>query len=187
MPVIVATQIRVGNLLEIDGGIYRVAQMDHVTPGKGRGHVQVKMKHLETGTSKENRFRSDEKVTKVHLDQRTVQYLYKDADHYTFMDNKSYEQISLPKEMLEEAGSFLTENLEVTVSFYQERAVGIELPVAVDLRVESTGDAIKGATATNQFKPATLETGLVVQVPPFIKEGETIKIETATGKYLERA
>jgi elongation factor P len=186
MALIIATQIRVGNLIEFEGNVYRVFQMDHVTPGKGRGHVQVRMKDIENGTNKDNRFRSDDKVTKIQLDQREVEFLYSDPESGTFMDMETYEQLSLPKDFLGEALNFLTANSKVTVNFHGSKAVGIELPVAVDLVVSITDAALKGSTVTNQFKPATLETDLVVQVPAFIKEGDTIRVDTVSGKYLER-
>ncbi len=181
-----ATQIRVGHLIEVDGKVYRVLQMDHVTPGKGRGHVQVKMRDIADGTSRTQRFRSDEKVSKIHLEQRSMEYLYDEGERLTFMDSESFEQISLSKDLLGEAAGFLTANAQVAVNFHEDKAVGIELPVAVDLKVVSAGAVLKGATATAQYKPATLETGIDIQVPTFIKTGDIIRVEVATGKYLER-
>lgn len=181
-----ATQLRVGHMIEHEGIVYRVFDVMHITPGNLRAKVQVKMKNIENGVSTENRFRSDERVKRVTLDQKEMEYLYMDGDSCSFMDTTSYEQISLPKDFLGEAVSFLTANLKVSVNYYQEKPVGVELPVAVDLKVASTGAGAKGATVTNQYKPATVETGIEVQVPAFIKEGDIIRVEVESGKYLER-
>lgn len=182
-----ANQLRIGALIEYENQIYRIFELQHITPGNLRAKVQIKMKNIENGVATEHRFRSDEKVKRVSLEQKEVEYLYDEGDSLTFMDGSTYEQISLPKEFLGDAVGYLTPNMKVSVTYYQEKAVGVELPVAVELKVVSAGVSMKGATVTNQYKSVKVETGLEIQVPAFIKEGDVIKVEVETGKYLERA
>ncbi len=181
-----AIQIRKGNVIEYKGDLYRVTEAIHVTPGKGQALMQVKMKRLSDGTNAEHRFRPDEAVEKATLITKEYQYLYQDGDDYIFMDLETYEQISLNKEMLGDAIYYLLPETIVQIQFYEGKPVGVELPQAVELRVVETEPTLKGATVTSSYKPAKLETGLVTQVPPFIEEGEVIRVDTRDGKYLDR-
>lgn len=182
-----ATQIRKGMTLQIDGELYRVHDFTHVTPGKGQAVMQTRLRNLRTGALVEKRFRSAESVDNIHLEQRPMQYLYKEGALYTFMDLETYEQVHLTPEAIEEALPYLVENLELEVEFHEDEPIGLELPQTVDLEVVETEPALKGATASSSTKPAKTQTGLTVQVPPFIEEGETIRVDTSTGEYLERA
>lgn len=184
---IVATQIRAGQIHQIDGELYRVTEMVHVTPGKGPAHVQVKLKNLQTGVNKELRYGSPDKVERVDVLSRKMSYSYQDGSDYVFMDDQTFEQIHIPGDLLGEALSYLVENTAVDVQTFEGRVVGVELPKVVEMTVVDTPPEVKGATATAQTKPATCETGLVVTVPGFVQAGTRIRIDTATGKYLERA
>ena len=181
-----ATQIRKGNVLKINDTLYRVLVMDHVTPGKGRAHVQTKLRALVDGTQSEMRFRSDEEVEKAFLETREMQYLYEDPDGYHFMDTGTYEQIHLSQEMLGDAVQYLLPNTMVMIQMHDGNPLGVELPPVVELTVVETQPGVKDATASAQRKPATMETGLVVQVPAFINEGEVLRINTTDGSYSER-
>jgi len=181
-----ATQIRKGMILEVGGDYYKVHEFTHVTPGKGQAIIQTRLRNLRTGTLTERRFRSAETVERAHLDQRSMQYLYQDGDMYTFMDLETYEQMSFPASMLEDVIPYLVENMEARVGFVQEKAIGVEIPSTVELDVIETEPALKGATAAAQTKPAKLQTGLVIQVPPFINEGDRVRVDTSTGEYLTR-
>ena len=161
--------------------------VSHVTPGKGRGMVQTKLRNLKTGVGFENRFNSDEKVEKAFLSQHEMVYLYNTDSDYFFMNNKSYEQISLTKDELGDNIYYLVGDVKFMVEFFDDSPVGVEPPKVVELKVVETPPNIKGATASSSGKPATLETGLVVSVPAFVETGETIRIDTTDGKYLERA
>jgi elongation factor P len=182
-----ATNIRKGQLIRHNGQIYKVMVMDHVTPGKGRAHVQTKLRNLIEGTQTEVRFRSDEDVERVVVDTRQMQYLYGDGDGYHFMDTESYEQIALTSDTLGEAMSYIVPDSTIMVEWVEGTPVGVDIGAAVELRVLECPPAVKDATASAQRKPATTETGLVVQVPSFINEGDVIKVSTADGSYLERA
>lgn len=182
-----ATDIRKGNILRINNVLFRVMKMDHVTPGKGRAHVQTKMRNLLDGTQTEMRFRSSDDVEKVALESKQMQYLYSDGDGHHFMDTTSYEQITMDDDQVGEAKSFIIPDSVVTMEWFEERAIGIELPPVVELRVVETDPGIKDATASAQRKPAKMETGLVVQVPSFIEQDEVIRVSTADGSYSERA
>ena len=184
---LVATQIRVGMIIRHGDEPCRVVDIVHVTPGKGRGMVQAKMKNIRSGSNVEYRFRSDERVEKIQMEENEMEFLYESDNEYYFMNLETYDQIQLPKDLLGEAVQFLVPNNRVTVQFLEGSPLGIILPLTVDLKVVETVPGMKGATATNSPKPATLETGIVVQVPQFINEGETIRVDTSTGKYLERA
>jgi elongation factor P len=167
--------------------LYRVVSTQHITPGNWRGMVQTKIRNLKTGAISEYRFRSEDRVERAILDESEMEFLYQDGDMYHFMNNETFEQIGLSEDVLGDAVSFLIPNIKLKVEMYEGRPVGIELPLTVDLRVVETEPAIKGASVSNQNKPAKMETGLVVQVPPFIGEGDTIKVDTATSAYIERA
>ncbi|MFQ5645302.1 MAG: elongation factor P [bacterium] len=185
--IIIATQIRAGMIVVFNKSLCRVTEVKHVTPGKGCGMVQVKMRNLATGSKAENRFRSDEKLEKAELDARPMEFLYETDGQYHFMDMENYEQTQLSDELLGDYKLYLISNLQVKVEFYAGSPVGIELPKTVDLEVTETGPALKNATVTTSYKPATLETGLSLGVPPFISQGEKVRVDTAEGKYLERA
>ncbi len=182
-----ATQIKRGMVLDIDGEYLRVHEFTHVTPGKGQAVMQTKLRNMRTGTLIDRRFRSAETLETAHVDRRTMQYLYLDGDLYTFMDLETYEQTGVTADNLREEAPFLLENTEVKVTFVGTEALAIELPGTVEMEVTQTDPAIKGATAAAQTKPATLQTGLVIQVPPFINQGDRVRVDTSTGEYLTRA
>jgi elongation factor P len=182
-----AFDVRVGNLIEYSGGLYRVLKKQHVKPGKGGAFVQLEMKEISTGTKLNERFRSEDKVEKAHVEVREMQYLYSDGDSYIFMDNASYEQVPIPMEDLEEQAKYLLPNTQVQVAFHNEVPIGLDLPATVVLEVSETDAAIKGQTAAGGGKPATLETGIVVTVPTFIGVGDKVKVNTDSGEYIERA
>ena len=182
-----ATRLKKGMLIKMDQDLYRVLELQHVTPGNLRGFVRVKMRNIRSGVLADNRFRSDDTVERAVLDEREMQYLYQDGDDYYFMDTTSYEQVHISSEALGESVNYLKAEMTIKVEFYEVEPVGIELPVTVDLMVKDTSPGIKGATASNQVKPATLETGLVVNVPPFVNSGDMIRVITDTGEYLSRA
>ncbi len=182
-----ATQLKVGTIIKYQNDLYRVSQVTHITPGNWRGMVQTKMRNLRTGLSTENRFRSEDKVEKVTLEQHEMEFLYQDDDVFHFMNTENYEQVELSREELGDAVGYLTANLKVSVEFFESKAMGVELPKTVDLRVTDVVPAMKTATVTNVLKPATTETGLVVPVPNFIETGAVIRVDTETGAYLSRA
>ena len=184
---LLATQLRKGMIVKIDRDLYRIFDRQHVTPGNLRGFVRVKMRNLRTQAMAEEKFRSEDLVERATLDEKEMQYLYNDGNGYHFMDTESYEQVQLSAEILGENVGFLKPEMSIHIEFYGDQPVGIELPQTVDLKVIETTPGIKGATATNQLKPATLETGMVVQVPPFINEGDVIRVNTETGEYQTRA
>jgi elongation factor P len=182
-----ATQIRKGNIVRIEGTLYRIMNMDHVTPGKGRAHIQTKLRAIIEGTQTEKRFRSDEDIERVTLEQKQMQYLYSDGEEFHFMDTTSFEQVGLSAQVLGDATSYLIPDSTLTLEWFEGNAIGVDLPPMVDLRVVETPPGVKDATASAQRKPATMETGLVVQVPAFINEGELIRVNTVDGSYSERA
>jgi elongation factor P len=155
--------------------------------GRGGAFMQVEMKDIEAGTKTNTRFRTDEKVERAYVEPREMQYLYQEGDGYVFMDKDTYEQLTLPAEMLEGQTAFLLPNTDVQINFHNDRPIAVQLPPSVILTVVETDPNIKGATVTTSFKPAKTETGLVVQVPPFIGTGERIKVNTDDGAYIERA
>jgi len=182
-----ATNIRKGQLLLVDGELCRVMSMAHVTPGKGRAHVQAKLRKLKDGTQKDMRFRSTDDVERAVLESKQMQYLYSDGDSYHFMDVKSYEQVELGSDVLGDGVNYLLPDTMIGVETFNGQPVGVELPPVVDLKVVDTMPGIKDSTAQAQRKPATLETGVVVQVPAFIEPGEVIRVNTIDGSYSERA
>jgi elongation factor P len=181
-----ATQLKRGMCIKHDNDLYRVVTTQHITPGNWRGMVQAKIRHLKTGAIIEHRFRSEDRVERAILDETEMEFLYQDGDMYHFMNNETFEQIGLSDEVLGEAVQYLVPNIKLKIEMYEGRPVGIELPLTVELKVVETEPAIKGASVSNQNKPARMETGLVVNVPPFISEGDAIKVDTATGAYIER-
>ena len=182
-----ATQLKRGMCIKHDNDLYRVVSTTHLTPGNKRGMVQAKIRHLKSGSIIEHRFRSEDGVERAILDEADMEFLYQDGDMYHFMNGETYEQIALSDEVLGEAVQYLIPNIKLKVEMYEGRPVGIELPLTVEMEVVETEPGIKGASVSNVGKPAKMETGLVVQVPPFINEGDRIRIDTATGSYIERA
>lgn len=184
---ITTNQLKIGMTLELeDGVLFEVLDFQHVKPGKGPAFVRTKLRNLKAGSVIDRTFRAGEKVQPAHLEQHKAQYLYQEGDNYIFMDMTSYEQYPLTAEQLGDALKYLKENMEVDIRFYQGRALSIELPITVELEVTQTDPGFKGDTATGGTKPATLETGVVVQVPLFIETGDTLKVDTRTGQYLTR-
>ena len=182
-----ATQLRVGMIIKRDDALYRIMTLNHVTPGNKRGFVQTKLRNLRLGTQTEVRFRSEDDVERATIEQQPMEYLYEADGLYHFMNTETFEQTSLGRDELGAAVSYLTPNMQLEVEVHEGSPIGVSLPKTVDLTVTETQPGLKGATATNQLKPATLETGLVVQVPPFIDVGETIRVSTDTGEYVSRA
>lgn len=172
--------------IELDGTLFEIVDFQHVKPGKGQAFVRTRLKNLKTDSVTDKTFRAGEKVKLAHLEKRKMQYLYRDEDNFVFMDTSTYEQLSLTKEHVGVAVKYLKENVEVEVEFYEKRPVGLELPVSVELKVVQTTPGLKGDTVSGGSKPATLETGVVVQVPLFINVGDAIKIDTRTGGYITR-
>jgi elongation factor P len=187
MASIQATRMKKGMLIKIDQDLFRVLELQHVTPGNLRGFVRVKFRNIRTGTLSDQKLRSEDTVERATLDESEMQYLYQDGDAYYFMDTTSFEQIHISSEALGDSVNYLKPEMTIQVEFYGTEPVGIELPVTVDLKVTDTAPGIKGATASAQVKPATLETGLVVQVPPFVNTGDSVRVSTETGEYLSRA
>lgn len=181
-----AVQLRKGMIIRLDGELYRVRDFQHVTPGKGQAVMQTRLRNLRSGAIADRRFRSQEDVERVQLEEREVEYLYPEGEIYVFMDAQTYEQVRLRQEAIEEALPYLVPNLPLRVDFFENEPIGVELPGNVDLEVTDTEPALKGATATASYKPATLETGLVVQVPSFITVGDKVRVDTASGEYLTR-
>jgi elongation factor P len=182
-----ATQLRKGMIIEYNDDLYQLTDVFHNTPGKGQASVQTKMKNIRSGLNAEKRFRSDETAIKASLESKEMEFLYNDGDDYYFMDTETYDQIALRADILGDSHFYLLANIKVTVNFYQNSPVGIELPGSVELKIIDTEPSLKTATVTSSYKPATVETGLKIQVPPFISEGEVVRIDTSDGKYLERA
>ena len=174
-------------LIKFENELFRILELYHLTPGNKRAHIQVRMRNVRTGTLNDHKFRAEEDVERATLDEREMQYLYNDGDMFYFMDTSNYEQIHISAEALGDSKDYLMPDMTIRVEFYEEAPVGIELPPTVDLTVKETVPGIKGATASAQIKPATLETGLVVQVPSFINEGDRIRVNTETGEYQGRA
>ena len=187
MSAVQATRLRKGNLVQIDQNLLRVIDITHLTPGKGHGFVQARFRNIRTHSLYDHKFRSEDSVQLAILDSRKMQFLYVDGDSYHFMDTETFDQSHLTSEMLGNSVNYLLPESVIVVEFYNEEAIGVELPLTVDLQVEDTAPAIKGATASAQLKPARLETGLVVQVPPFVANGDRIRVNTDTGEYQGRA
>lgn len=187
METVQATRLRPGMVIQHQGNLYSVFSLTHRTPGNKRGFVQTKLRDLHSGAMIEHRFSSEEFVERAFLDEKEVEFLYHEGDVFTFMDTSTYEQYSLSREVLGDTVGYLTPNCLLKVEFFEGKPIGLELPPAVELKVVETEPGIKGASATNVMKPAKLETGITVQVPPFVSEGEVIRVDTADGTYLERA
>ena len=174
-------------VVKFNNELHSVFSMVHRTPGNLRGFVQAKMRNLRSGSMIEHRFSSEDKVERIALDEHEMEYLYDDGEYYYFMNTENYEQMHLTKDMLGDGVLYLTPQLRVNVEFYEGKAISVELPPSVEMTVVETEPGLKSATASSVTKPAKTETGLIVQVPPFINEGEKIKVDTAEGTYLSRA
>ena len=183
---IYASEIRVGMLIEYKDDLWQVLKTQHVKPGKGGAFAQIEMKSVNKNTKLNERFRSSESVEKASLDEINFNYLYEDESDYYFMDPKSYEQINIKKEVVGEKGKMLTENLKVNISFYNEKPLTVELPNQVTCTIETTDVALKGQTVSSSYKPATLDNGINIQVPPFIESGDKIIVDTRTMEYLKK-
>jgi elongation factor P len=181
-----ATQLRVGMIVMHQNDLHRIMELIHITPGNKRGFVQTKMRNLRSGLQTEYKFRSEDKVDRVSLEQLEMEYLYESGGEFHFMNAETYEQISLSRETLGDSVQYLTSNLRIRIDMYEGQPVGISLPKTVDLQVTDAPPALKSATVTNELKPATMETGLVVRVPSFIEVGDTVRVDTETGNYLSR-
>jgi len=182
-----ATQMRPGMVIKHNNDLHTVFAVEHRTPGNLRAFIQAKLRNVRTNAMFEHRFRSGDPIERVIVDEIPMEFLYSDGDDYYFMNMENYEQTLLKRETLGDAVEYLTPNLEIKVSFHDGKAVGIELPGVVELTILETEPGIKSATASSVTKPAKTETGLVVYVPPFINEGEKIRVDTAEGAYLSRA
>ncbi len=187
MSSIQATRLRKGHIIKMGEDLFRILELSHVTPGNLRGFVRVKLRNLRNGSLSDQRLRSEDTIERATLDEREMQYMYNDAAGYHFMDTSSYEQLTLSEEVLGELAGYLVAESTINVEFYENDPVGIELPQTVDLVVTDTAPGIKGATASAQVKPATLETGIVVSVPPFVNVGDKVRVNTETGEYQSRA
>jgi len=181
-----ATQLRPGMIIQHDGDLYAIFSVNHRTPGNKRGSMQTKMRNLRTGSIVDHRFRAEEFLERAILDEVEYEFLYGDADGYHFMNQQTYEQIALTKELLGETVDYLIPNLPVKVEFHEGKAIGVLLPDTVDLTVVDTEPSIQKATASAVMKPAKLETGLVINVPPFVGTGDKVRVDTTEGRYVQR-
>src|SRR5215467_3709271 len=181
-----ATRLRKGMLIKLGNDLLRILDLQHFTPGNKRGFIQARLRNIRTGTLMDEKFRAEEDIERATLDEREMQYLYNDGDLFYFMDTASYEQVHISAEALGDSKDYLIPEMTIRVEFYDVEPVGIELPATVDLVVKETVPGIKGATASAQVKPATLETGLVINVPSFINEGDKIRVNTESGEYQGR-
>ena len=182
-----ATEIRVGMILEYKEDLWEVLKTNHVKPGKGGAFAQVEMKSLIKSTKLNERFRSSESVEKASLDEMKYNFLYEDDNNYFFMEPKSFEQIEVKKDIIGEKGKLLTENLEVSINFYNNVAISVNLPNQVSCKIMSTDVALKGQTVSSSYKPATLDNGLNIQVPPFIESGDNVIIDTRNLEYIKKS
>jgi elongation factor P len=186
-PMIDATQIRKGMIIIMDGTLYRVMEMQLITPGRWKAMVQTKLRNIQVGSQTEHRFRSEERLEQARLDEMEMEFLYEQGGDYVFMNLENYEQVTLSAEAIGDAVKYLKPNTVIVVEMFDGKPVGVNLPHTMDLKVVSTEPRLQGATKTALYKPAVLETGAVVQVPEFIKEGDVIRVDTWDDKYLERA
>jgi len=182
-----ATQLRPGMIIKHNNDLHSVFSVEHRTPGNLRAFIQAKLRNLRTGAMFEHRFRSPDPIEKITVDEVEMQYLYNDGDDYYFMNTENYEQTHLRRDVLGDAVEYLIPNLQIKVEFFDGKAVGVELPQTIEMTVIETEPGLKSATASSVTKPAKTETGLVVYVPPFINEGEKIRVDTSEGAYLSRA
>jgi len=182
-----ATQIRKGNVIIFNGEPHRVIEFHHHTPGNLRAMVHAKMKNLRSGSTTEHRFRAADTIEKAHMETHELQFMYKDAQHYHFMNQTNFDQITLDDEALGDSGNWLTENMVILAEFFDGNAIGVELPSSLELEVVETDPNMTGATKTAMTKPAKLSNGVTVQVPSFINQGDMLRVDPREGKYLERA
>jgi elongation factor P len=183
---IAATQLKVGMVILHNGKPHRVTNVLHVTPGNWRGMVQTRLVNIESGSNTEHRFRSEDKVERANLEEHSLQFSYRGADEFHFMNTESYEMMSLPGDVLGEAVHYLVDGMVIEALYYNGKVVGVELPMFVELTVSETTPNIKGAAVQNTAKPALLETGYEIKVPPYIEVGNRVKIDTRTGEFVER-
>ncbi|MFP3974861.1 MAG: elongation factor P [Chloroflexota bacterium] len=181
------TEARKGATIKLDGALYNVIEYNHIKMGRGSAQVRLKLRDIRAGHIVERTFQSGDKVNRVQVEERPAQYLYQDDNMFYFMDQETFDQIPLSNEQLGDALNYLKEGMTVELSTYEDEAIGVELPVSVELEVTDTGPGFKGDTATGGTKPATLETGITIQVPMFIENGELIRVDTRSGTYMERA
>ena len=182
-----ATQLRPGMIIRFEGELYTIFSTEHRTPGNKRGSMQTKMRSLRTGSIIDYRFRAEEFLERAILDEVEFQFLYKEGEDFHFMNTQSYEQISLSGDVLGEAAYYLIGDMNVKIEFYEGKAMGVALPDTVDLKVVDTEPTLQKATASAVMKPAKLETGLTIQVPPFVNNGDTVKVDTSEARYVQRA
>lgn len=180
------TDFRNGLVIKFDGDLYTMVEFQHVKPGKGGAFVRTRLKNIKTGRVIDHTFRSGEKVEDVRLEKKPMQYLYGSEDEFVFMDNNTYDQISCPENVIGEASRFIKEGMNVEILFHGKEPIGVDLPIFVELEITKTDPGIRGDTASGGSKPATLETGFVIQVPLFLEEGEKVKVDTRSGSYVER-
>ncbi len=187
MPIVSTNDLKTGMTLEIDGNLMQVVDFQHVKPGKGHAFVRTTLRNSRTGSTVDKTFRAGEKVERAMIDKREMQYLYRDGDNYVFMDNESYDQLNVEPAMLGDAANYLIETNNAILLMFGTEIIGVDLPASVELTIELTEPGVQGDRVSGASKPATLVTGLVVQVPLFIEQGETIKVDTRSGDYLGRA
>ena len=179
-------EIKIGMIIEHKNDLWEVLKTQHVKPGKGGAFNQVEMKSLNKNTKLNERFRSNDTIEKASIDEIKYSYLYDDGNNYFFMDSKTFEQINVDKKILGEKGNFLSENLEVTINIYNEKPISIQLPNQINCKVETTDVALRGQTVSSSYKPAVLENGIKIQVPPFIESGDIIIVDTRTIEYVKK-
>ncbi len=179
-------ELKRGRVLELEGQLYKLIEFNHIKMGRGSAQVRLKLQNIKTGAVVEKSFQATEKFTPARLDHRNIQFMYADDETYHFMDTESYDQIALGRDVLGDAVNYLKDGLTLVLESYKEQPIGVDLPITVDLKILDTEPGFRGDTATGGTKPATTETGLVVQVPLFVNSGETIRVDTRTGTYLER-
>ena len=187
MPTITVNDLKNGMTLALDDGLFDVVEFQHVKPGKGGAFVRTTLKNSRTGAVIDRTFRGGEKVERANIDKREMQYLYRDGEDYVFMDNVSYDQLTVPKPKLGDSSNYLVESANAVLKMYDDEIVGIDLPAAVELNIAETEPGIQGDRVSGARKPATLETGLVVQVPLFVNPGDRVRVDTRTGDYITRA
>jgi len=181
-----ATQLKTGMVIRHGGGIQRIVELNHVTPGKGRGMVHAKLRNVKSGVASEYRFRSDERADNVSLDQKAMQFLYRAGDDLCFMNTADYEQMHIAADLLGDKVVYLEEGMEVQLEFFESEIMGMEIPMTVLLEITETAPPLKGATASGSLKPATLSNGTTVKVPDYMKTGDTVKVDTRDGSFIER-
>jgi elongation factor P len=186
MPTISSNDIKNGTVIQLDGKLMKVLWFQHHKPGKGNTVIRLKMKDLINGSTIERTINADSKVEQAIVERREMQYLYNDGTHYHFMDAGTYEQMAIEESDIDDAKGYLTENMSVTVTVFEGRSIGVDLPASVDLKIIESDPGVKGDRVSGATKPATLETGLVIQVPLFVGPGETIKVDTRSGEYITR-